>query len=630
MATERLRAVLDRSAISELARPQTIKKGETYVRQGRVGPIAERDDEISAKVSGEFGYSVRLFLDGSRLGHECSCPMGGLREFCKHCVALAIAWLEPETAATESRQTSARRRRSDGPDPLPDFLASLDRTQLVMLLTEEASSNEALAASLRLRAAATARSADLAPFKDTIDRAIGLRGFVEYRAVPGFAGKIEEAVTGIERLLSTGNAEAVIVLSEHAIKRVEKALHHVDDSDGLVGDQLRRLQAIHLAACKTARPDPVKLAARLLRWELSADWDVFSGAAETYADVLGRAGLAEYRRLAEAELSKQPVSISVRRDSYGFDPDAFAITHAMRSVARALGDVDLEVATIARDLTSGYHFLEIARALQAAGRDDDALDWAERGLREFAANPDHRLQEFVAGRYMERSRPAEAMDLIWLVFAGMPELDRYRSLKSFAERSDAWPDWRERALSLLRSRTEANLARLGGATGYGRDRWTQPPGSGLVDILLWEGELDAALEAARRFDCHSRLWLELARRIEAERPDDAVAIYRREVEITLRRSEKTAYAEAVGLLARLKALMARLARDGEFAAYATSVRSSNSRRPAFLDLFDRAHLLEAQPADPAGHAPLGLVDEEEEAPSEAAGRPRLRILGPRT
>lgn len=626
---ESLRAVLERSAIAELAQPQAIKRGETYVRQGRVGPITERDGEISAEVRGERAYSVRLYLDGTRLGYECSCPIGSLGEFCKHCVALAIAWLEPEMAATEPGGTPAsRRRRPAGADPVPAFLASLDRVRLASLLMEEASANEVLAANLRLRAAGTAKSADLAPFKDSIDRAIGVRGFVEYRAVSGFAGKIEEAVTGIERLLSTGNPEAVITLSEHAIKRMEKALHHVDDSDGLVGDQLRRLQGIHLEACRAARPHPVKLAARLLRWELSTDWDVFFGAAETYADVLGEAGLAEYRRLAEVELSRRPIPISGRGASPGFDHDAFAITHAMRSVARALGNVDLEVATISRDLTSTYHYLEIAQALQTAGRADEALGWAERGLREFAAEPDPRLQEFVATQYMERSRSVEAMDLAWLVFARLPELDRYRTLKSFAERAGAWPEWRDRALETVRRGAETNLARQGGAQGYERNRWTHPPGSALVDILLWEGELDAALDAARRLDCHSRLWLELARRIEAARPDDAVAVYRREVEIALRISERAAYAEAVALLVRMKALMSRIGRGGEFAAYASSVRSSNSRRPAFLELFDRAHLLEEPPAAAADNPLLDLPEEEPgEVDRPQRMRPHLRIVG---
>ena len=71
---------------------------------------------------------------------------------------------------------------------------------------------------------------------------------------------------------------------------VEHALGSVDDSDGHLGDILRRLQDIHLDACKKAKPDPDALARRLFDWELRTDWNTFFGAADTDAAVLGKLG----------------------------------------------------------------------------------------------------------------------------------------------------------------------------------------------------------------------------------------------------------------------------------------------------------------------------------------------------
>ena len=83
-------------------------------------------------------------------------------------------------------------------------------------------------------------------------------------------------------------------------------MDHVDDSDGEMGGILGRLGDLHLAACEVARPDPVLLAGRLFAWELGGQWDVFTGAVLTYADVLGETGLAEYRRRAEVEWATVP------------------------------------------------------------------------------------------------------------------------------------------------------------------------------------------------------------------------------------------------------------------------------------------------------------------------------------
>jgi hypothetical protein len=75
--------------------------------------------------------------------------------------------------------------------------------------------------------------------------------------------------------------------------------------------------------------------------------------------------------------------------------------------------------------------------------------------------------------------------------------------------------------------------------------------------------------------------------------------------------------------------MTRVGRGDEFTAYASSVRASNSRRPAFLELFNRAHMLEGQPAQPDDHVPFGLPEEQPGAVDRRERtRPQLRIVGP--
>jgi hypothetical protein len=81
----------------------------------------------------------------------------------------------------------------------------------------------------------------------------------------------------------------------------------------------------------------------------------------------------------------------------------------MEALARATGDVDELVAIKSRDLSVAYHFLEIAQVCLDVGRDDEALDWAERGVRAFPIATDARLREFLADLYHRRSRHDDAM-----------------------------------------------------------------------------------------------------------------------------------------------------------------------------------------------------------------------------
>jgi len=71
----------------------------------------------------------------------------------------------------------------------------------------------------------------------------------------------------------------------------------------------------------------------------------------------------------------------------------------MESLTR---DIDERVAVTERDLARGYQFLRIAEASRAAGRDDDALEWAKRGVAAFGDSPDRRLVDFLADEHARR------------------------------------------------------------------------------------------------------------------------------------------------------------------------------------------------------------------------------------
>jgi len=600
MPTGRLAALLDWDAIVDLAGALYLQRGMRYFEDRRVGPIRATDDAIEATVRGARAYAVRVSLDGSRIVSECTCPIGETGAFCKHSVALSLAWLRPPAAGPDAgRRAEARRRAAGGEaaDRVESFLAALDREALVELITTEMDRDEELAARVGLRAALTAPEDEGLPeLERAVDRAMRVRGILRYQDVPTFSRDAHETVDVLERLVRDGRPEVAIHLAERALHRLEQALEQADDSDGLIGDLLDRFQTLHLDACSAARPDPVTLAERLFRWELEGDWDVFRGAVQQYADVLGETGLATYRRLAEAAWARIPALGPGEEDSTDEDGDRFNVTYMMESLARAFQDVDMEIAVLSRDLSSAYGFHRIAQLCRDAGRGDEALDWAERGVRAFPSRTDVRLREFLADEYLRRSRDDEAMGLIWAEYSEGPAVERYKLLKQYADQTGAWASWRPRALDELRRSIEQAMAAEPARAQAPRFRWQQPAdGSRLVDVLLWEGHVDDAWDEAGRLGCRRGTWLELARRSEETRPEDALAVYRQEVAALSGVTDKRVYAEVVDLLRRIRTLMSRLGPEADFAAYAAGVRAANARRPAFLSLFDAARLIERQP-----------------------------------
>jgi hypothetical protein len=485
------------------------------------------------------------------------------------------------------------------PDPVRTFLESLDRDALLELIAAEADRDEALAERLRLQAAIAARAPEgTLELKKAITRVSRTYGFLRYRDVPAFARGVHEVVDLVDGLVKGGRADVAIALSEHALGKLEKALEHADDSDGLIGDLLARFQRIHLEACHAVRPDPVKLAERLFRWELDGDWDVFRGAAETYADILGEGGLSRYRQLAETEWQRVPTLEPAQDGRDRWDSDRFNVTYMMESLAHALHDVDMEIAVRSRDLSSAYRFFEIAQVCRTAGRDDSALDWAERGVRAFPERTDGRLREFLADEYLRRSRGEDAMAVVWTQFLEQPALAAFQVLKRYADQHGAWALWRPRALAEVRRSIDVAKGAVPTHAPVGRSRHrpeSPADASRLVEILLWEDLVDEAWSEAQSLGCSRDLWLRMAAEREATHPADAVPIYRQEVERLLEVSDKGNYAEAVALLARTGPLMDRLGHEDEFASYVADIREANGRRPAFTSLLDAASLAPPRP-----------------------------------
>ncbi|MCH8206730.1 MAG: hypothetical protein IH956_06965, partial [Chloroflexi bacterium] len=167
------------------------------------------------------------------------------------------------------------------------WLNKQDKQTLVNLLDERALFDAELHELLSFKAAATDFS--LPVQKKLIRQAIGTWQFVAYREMRRYTRRIDAAVDNLESLFRDGIGAPLVELCEYALRRVETAMGHVDDSDGYMSPLLGRLEDLHLAACERARPEPKKLAKRLYKWQIDGDWDTFRDAVEKYATVLGDA-----------------------------------------------------------------------------------------------------------------------------------------------------------------------------------------------------------------------------------------------------------------------------------------------------------------------------------------------------
>ena len=568
--------VLSIRALRRAAPPDVFERGEEYFTDGRVVQLVldANGDSTAATVRGTVNYRVRVWRERGAILATCTCPFAEDRAFCKHAVAAGLAWLERAREGQVSGRVAANERGDD----LAVTLARHSKETLAALLLEVATEDDDLHDRLLLRAAREGVP-DVAAYKRAIRRAVATHGGIPYREAVDYAVRLEQVADALDELLERSHTAETIDLAEYFLASLERRIEDVDDSDGLVGGVLGRVQDLHLAACRKGRPDPVQLARRLFHWALISEYDVFTDAPGRYARVLGANGLAAYRAAAEEEWAKVP-PLGPGDDPRERYSERFRITEVMKALARQARDTEALVAIHSRDLSSSYAFFEIADLLREARQPDRVLEWAERGVAAFP-EADPRLREVLAEEYARRGRHDDAVRTMWAEFAERPYVEAYGKLKRHAARSGSWPEWRGRALALVRERSADARRSVRGTRSYERSDH-----SGLVRLLLWEGDLEAAWREARESGCSSDLWRELARRREREHPEDALTVYRSLLEPVLAAKSDIAYADATALLGKMRDLLRRLGRGGEFVAELAAVRAMHRRKRNFMRMLD--------------------------------------------
>lgn len=253
----------------------------------------------------------------------------------------------------------------------------------------------------------------------------------------------------------------------------------------------------------------------------------------------------------------------------------------METVLEAERDVDALVAFCAAHLDQrGWQQLRIAHALDRAGRDDEALAWAERGIRSASA-PDSRLVDYLAGRYTAAGRADDVLALRRTIFAGERTLANYQALRDAATGCSAWPAERESALELLRK--DAETIRHAAWSPWD---WRGPV---LIDALIDDGDLDAAWTAARDKASEAQ-WIRLADMSAGSRPSDALAVYAMVIErLTQNTGDKVCRQIATHLLA-MRSCHEALGTMDKFRQYMVLLRMEQKRKRNLMEILDHSGL----------------------------------------
>lgn len=554
-------------------------RGVDYFDEGRVESLIIDDGEITAKVRGRRPYKVTLEITAGYPEGDCNCPMGEGGYFCKHCVAVALAYLEDQGEALRTKKRKKGKKRKAAKVTIKDvkqYLGGRDKSELVDMLIEQVKQDDNLRERLFLLLASDHNGkVAMETFREAIDEATtadcydyrygGDRGYERSR-------DMGEVLGSLERLLEEGHGAEVMELAEYAIERCDASGDHADEY------YVEKLVELFHEACKKVQPEAEEFAVKLFTMSIQSEW--FCEAVEDYQDILGKKGMSIYRQLASEQWAKIPVLKAGDESDYGGTRSR--ITRIMETIAGMDNDIEMLVEIKSKSLTQPWDYLKIANIYKENKQRGKAIAWAEKATKAFSRKDGLRtVGEFLAEEYHHLKRHDEAMDIIWEEFTEHTGLAGYQNLKKHADRCGQWEQWRKKALEYIEAETGKGMRKSK------RDRWSYSGFSDhslLVQIYLWENSVEKAWREAQTGGCSTNLWLNLAEKRGGTHPDDSIEIYKSVVGPIVERTNDDAYREATGYIKAIRKLMSVQKKEKEFDTYLSEIRTAFKRKRNFIKM----------------------------------------------
>jgi uncharacterized Zn finger protein len=572
---KKTKPVFDVAKLRIAAGNKVFARGEDYHADGLVDILTFSNSRVTAQVSGTEPYFVDLSSNKGELTGFCSCPAYLDHGFCKHMVATGLTANDhvPDDGAT------------DNPDTIENVLRSLDHDALVKLVLDVARSDPKALRTLTLKTAMISLADSDAPslakkLKREIKAATRVSEFVDYDDIPAWAARVEDLIDSIEGLLTKGHGPLIMELADLLREQLNDAYEAIDDSDGQWGMLVSRAMALHLAACRLARPDPVQLAKDLFAREMEDDFGL-DDTIETYADLLGDAGRQEMERLAAKAWAKASPPRAGADSGDDNDGPAYAPLAAMLDrFAAARGDVQARIDIRKRDLSHSGRYLDLAKLCEEHSRPDEAIKWVEDGLFIFEDKLDRNLVLYAAGLFKRHGRADDASALLWRAFTRTPSTDLYQELVR-NRKGDSRVQVTDRAIEVIKTRNPDT----------GRPRF-QNEDDLVVSILCGERRLDEAWAFAAAAKCTVYCLEELAQASEKSHPRQALQVHQRRVTKLVEAGGNLNYAEAQQLIKRMRIIAERGGEADNQATFENTLLAKHHAKRNFVKLMS---------GDPANH-----------------------------
>lgn len=450
-----LSALSDR-ALMELSGPAVFARGQTYASSGAIKklhtPPLEPGEQavLCAVVQGTQSYQARVWIDADdELDGECDCPHAQDGNFCKHLVALCLAWrgelggevpaVDPQAAKKVAAAAKRARTQASNRDTLRQFVQGQSAAALAERLWTWAESDRDLMADLKAWAVQQNAAGDPKALRSAITELLrNRRDYLGWRESGAYVHQAAKVLPLLRESLQRDPAQTR-ELCEHALRCVYKVAEHADDSSGEVGGLMEDLMEV-LADALRAAPPP---GAWLERWFalMQADpWGLWKE-----ATILAAAGAAVQARYGEKartdwqdwQQRHPPTAQAVKPGMLGRSADDdYERSRLRRRYLDSLRQQDDPRAVLDAMVASAqaaYEFVELVEWCESQNWMREAMQWAQVGAKSYP--DDWRCEEALLRCYERDGWDDEALAIWRRRLEKSPETKTYQALLKAAKRA---------------------------------------------------------------------------------------------------------------------------------------------------------------------------------------------------
>ena len=562
------------SQLMMLAGDAAFARGVQYYQQGRVVNWNKSGATLSADVEGSELYHVALTLTKQGLDGGCNCPASEGIDFCKHCVAVALAY-----RAEHAKQ--AQRAEGDTSDRIHAYLETLDKPSLVKTLLTLIENDPVLHQQWSLKADAALGVLDHKALKKRITAAFPInRGLFRYSQVSHYFGKAEAVIEQLAEQVPQLPPEKSLALVDYALARMDKALETIDDSGGFRFHCEHLLHTLHIQTVKRLDWPADKLAGYLYEKAFGGEEDRYPAIPDAYLDVLSQASQDAYHERLQQALDELPNQVATMEWEERYR--LIRLREPLLQRAQAAGDLPAILALYQKTTSDEKDCLEAAELCMAYEAWDQVEVWLAYATESEEKNdPRWRLERnrLEIRLKLHRGEADAAAEQQWGIYQHTQHLEDYRQLVTLMEAHQLATDYRQRACDWLLERITHPPEKVPAF-------WTQQAKDSLLEIYLHEGRLDDAQALCAEHPVSAHLLYQLAKALPS--PDAQIPLYLRLVRLYVQQTNKQGYRQGIALLKELNQCLKTPAQHTAFTQILTQLRSEFKAKRNFIKWLNEA------------------------------------------